>query len=212
MAYLTSSIPEWWWLGRTPFWGKQNRWHTTLVTGPTEEPVDIDEAKQWLRLEVDDDNAMVQTLITVARRIVENRCQRKLVTQTWDYFSDTFPAYEFVLPYSPISSVTWVKYYDSTGTLTTLDPTLYMSSLGNVGRLTPKPYAQWPVGQVRLDTVNVRYVVGYGDAGATPEEARLAMKVLILWLYENRMAVEANPPFEVIDLILDPIRQRGYLA
>lgn len=55
-----------------------------LVTGPTEEPVDLDLAKSHLRLETELDDDYVTMLITGARQLVESWCWRGLLKQTWE--------------------------------------------------------------------------------------------------------------------------------
>ncbi len=93
----------------------------TLVTAPTSEPISLDEAK--IHCNVDLANAYhegkLQSLIKAAREKVETDTGRAIVTQTWDFTCDLFPSgvCAMHLPKSPVSSVTSVKYYDTTATV-----------------------------------------------------------------------------------------------
>ncbi len=62
-----------------------------LFTAPATEPVTTAEAKTHLRVDTSDDDTLIGTLITVARRRVENDSRHQLVTATWDYTLDRFP-------------------------------------------------------------------------------------------------------------------------
>ncbi len=56
------------------------------------EPVTLAEAKLHLRLEIDDDDALVTTLITAARRYCETAIRAALVSQSWTLMLDSFPS------------------------------------------------------------------------------------------------------------------------
>lgn len=55
------------------------------ITPPTSEPLTLEEAKDWLRIDDDitDDDASIWPLVRRARQWVENRTNRALMRQTW---------------------------------------------------------------------------------------------------------------------------------
>ena len=62
-------------------------------TGPTEEPVTLDELKAHARIDIIDDPALDDLLtgfIVSARTTVEGFTNRKLLTQDWTVYADTF--------------------------------------------------------------------------------------------------------------------------
>jgi hypothetical protein len=61
-----------------------------LVTAPAVEPVTIQEALDYLRLDDDSDANFVTGLIPVGRWHVEKYCDRALVQQTWNFYFDDF--------------------------------------------------------------------------------------------------------------------------
>jgi uncharacterized phiE125 gp8 family phage protein len=53
-----------------------------LITPPRGEPVGVEEAKRYLRVETSDDQEIIENLITTARLAVESYTGRTLMTQT----------------------------------------------------------------------------------------------------------------------------------
>ncbi len=173
----------------------------TLQTGPTKEPVTLVEAFYQLRLfvpgeapESHTDAAYVAGLITAARNYVENITRRALITQTWDYYRDSWPAGDrFELPYAPLQSVTSVKYTDTDGDETTLTvSTDYVVDTASEPGAIVLPYGEtWPADQLNPKTpIVVRFVCGYGDDAANvPEEIKHAILLLVAHWYTNRLPV-----------------------
>lgn len=164
-----------------------------LVTAPTVEPLTLSEVKAQVRVTVADDDALLTSLIPVARERVEDVTSRQLLEATWDRFLDTWPCDGVIeLPHPPLQSVEYIKYYDSAGTLQTWTSSEYVVSAPSgprAGRGTIRlAYnASFPTIQPRPDAIQIRYVAGYGDDAAdVPAPLRQAMKLLIGDWYENR--------------------------
>lgn len=62
-----------------------------VVSGPATEPVTLAEAKLHLRVDIDDDDSLIASLITAARRLCEAASKRVFVTTTFDVVEDSFP-------------------------------------------------------------------------------------------------------------------------
>lgn len=166
-----------------------------LVTPPVQEPLELAEAKQHLRVLHDAEDTLIGNLIKAARLHTEATTGRALITQTWDYWLSAFPRSGVIeLPRPPLVSVAFVKYRDSDGTEQTLDPLSYLAVVpGIIGTVETAPGASWPATQTRRQAVNVRFVAGYGDnPGDVPEDLRTAMLLLIDHLYYNRGATTAE--------------------
>jgi hypothetical protein len=185
---------------------------TELVTPPAEEPVSLAEAKLHLRVEISDDDALISALIKAARSKCETEQGRAYVAQTRDLYLDYFPWFGPGLPYGvpvlevaganptspfglggiimiprpPLLSVTSITYTDPSGTLQTLDPSHYEVSAGTPGRVAPVPGLAWPSARVQLDAVKVRYTCGWATADDVPDSIKVAIKLLLTHLYENR--------------------------
>jgi len=63
-----------------------------LLAGPAAEPVTLAEAKQFLRVEHDDDDDIIAALIAGSRIHVETQTRRALITQSWRLTRDVWPA------------------------------------------------------------------------------------------------------------------------
>ena len=62
-----------------------------LITPPAGEPVSLAEAKLHLRVDFDDDDSLIQVLISAARQAAETLTNRQLVTARWRMVLDSFP-------------------------------------------------------------------------------------------------------------------------
>jgi hypothetical protein len=62
-----------------------------LVTPPAEEPVTLIEAKLHLRVDFDDDDTLIASLITAARQAAETLTGRQFITARWKQVLDCFP-------------------------------------------------------------------------------------------------------------------------
>lgn len=161
----------------------------TLITPPAAEPVSLDEAKAHMRIDIDDDDALVAAMVTAARQWCESFRRQSFVTQTWALTVDAWPDEDgFALRHSPIQSVTSVVYVDDAGDSATVDAADYVvDALGEPGRVVLAASASWPSATLRvINGVTVTYVTGYGDADAVPVVIKQAILLLAAHLYENR--------------------------
>lgn len=164
----------------------------TLVTPPTIEPVSLAEAKVQCGVADDvsyhDQNLL--SLITAAREKVETDTGRAAITQTVDYTLDLLPCglEPIYLPRSPVSSVTSLKYYDTSNVQQTLATTVYKTILDREpAEIRLKNSQQWPSLYGEPGVVTIRFVCGYA-ATAVPKSLQQAMLLLIGSWFENREA------------------------
>ena len=154
-----------------------------LVTAATFYPVSIGEGREHLRVTGTDEDDLIESYIKAATLYAENYTEKIWSTQTWDYFLDDFPT-TIQIPYLPLQSVTFVKYYDEDNTLTTLvEDTDYRVDL-NQGKI--EYIDNWPSVYDRSSAVNVRFVCGYASVDNIPEDIKHAIKLILGAYYENR--------------------------
>lgn len=159
----------------------------SLVTAPTQEPVTIEEVKQHLRVDITDDDWYIESLIKGARQYCESFMKRAILTQTWDYQFDAWPANTIYLPWTPyLQSVTSVTYVDEDGNSATVSSSNYIVDLMN-GRIVLTSTGEWPSVTLRaVAGVTVRYVAGWSDNDVVPQPIKHAMMLLIGDWYEQR--------------------------
>lgn len=164
--------------------------YSKVTTAPSAEPVTSTEAKLHLKVDHTTDDTLITILIQAAREAVEQHTNRSLITQTRTIKMDTFPISDTIsLPNGPLSSVTSVKYYDTSEVQQTLSSTLYWTdSTSNIPRIVVK--TSWPAIYDMPNAVEIVYITGYGASGSSvPQPLKQAILLIIGHLYENREQV-----------------------
>jgi len=164
----------------------------TQSSAPAVEPVTVDMAKEHLRVTFDDDNTYIRNLVRAARQRVEESSGRQLITATWTYTLDCWPASgEILLPWSPLQSVTSIKYVDTGGTQQTEAGTVYDVDITTiVPRIFLKYGQSWSTTRGHTNDIEIIFVAGYGDAVSdVPEVARQAILLMVSHWYEHREPV-----------------------
>lgn len=188
----------------------------TVATSATVEPVDIDSAKSFLRVDTADDDFLIATFITAARQYVENKLERTLCNTTWRLTLDAFPDGNdpIILYRPPISSATTnvaITYTDANGNSTTLASSNYQVDFrSEPGRIYPGYGQTWPFPRDIPNAVTITYVAGYGNSvDSVPAGIRAYMLRVIAEMYENReMTVVGTiaSAYPHLDGMLDPYR------
>lgn len=186
------------------------------TVAPETAPVSLTETKAHLRVDFDDDDTLITSLIDAATAHVDGWTGvlgRALVMQTWRQDFCCFRP-RLRLPLAPASSITSTTYYDGDNVQQTLSADIYQLLTDARGPfVTPKPDQIWPGSYDREDAVSVTYVAGYGDADAVPAPIRAAILLIIGHLYENREASTLGVTAELVpmavDALLVPFRRVG---
>lgn len=166
----------------------------SLVTAPALEPISLAEAKAHLRVDGVNEDALISRLIKTARVLAETITRRAFITQTWDWFLDEFPSDGFEVPRPTLQAITFIKFVDLNGVLQTLDPTIYIvDKAREPARITLNWLRLWPTYRNLANSINVRFVAGYGDnATDVAEPVRQAMLLSLTNWFENRSSIGAN--------------------
>src|SRR6056297_2691300 len=93
----------------------------TLLSGPAVEPLALDDAKAHLRLDGEDEDAYLATLIRTSREHIEAARGLALVTQSWRATLDCWPDDGVVcIAIRPMQSVAAITLRDAQGTGTVI--------------------------------------------------------------------------------------------
>jgi uncharacterized phiE125 gp8 family phage protein len=175
-----------------------------LITAPTDYALSLSEMKAHLRVDTTDDDALITRYLVDATEFLEQRLERKLMTQTWELIIDTFPDAEILLPFPPVQSITSVSYYDTAGNPATVASSDYF--LDNTSRdpwLFPEAASPWPSTLDAVNSVTIRFVAGYATAAAVPGSIKAALVLKVRELYD-----EVNSD-QAIDRLLQPYMRQA---
>ena len=196
---------------------------TTIAVPPAAEPVSIDEVQDHLGIDDDQDESIIRALIVAARENLESRTGRGFINRTvvssfdrlpisqpeipegWTEgpFIETMPT-SITLPTAPVVDVESISYFDTENVRHSFDADRYMVDVKRMQAVVfLNAGASWPTGTRRHNAIEIRYNVGYGvNPTDVPEAIRLAIKMLVAHLYENRGdSASAKPPSAITRLI-----------
>lgn len=175
-----------------------------LLAGPAEEPVTLARAKAWLKVDGDDEDALIGTLVTAARLHLESTTGRALVNQSWRLVLDAWPAGgEVRLPVAPLHELTAIRAFDEQGDDHAIPMAQFLVAGDGRGRLIlPATVSGMPAIRSRLG-IEIDYVAGFGDADDVPEDLAQALLVLVAHWFEHRDAVVIAGAGAVIPLGFD---------
>jgi uncharacterized phiE125 gp8 family phage protein len=171
-----------------------------LLVGPAAEPITLVEAKQFLRVEHDDDDDIITALIAGSRIHVETQTRRALITQSWRLTRDAWPATGCLalLPV-PVKTLDAVRVYKSDGTTLALDLAGFALDKSEAPARLLFANGAPVVPQRAAAGIEIDITCGYGDAGTdVPEPLRQAIRLLVAHWYENRGLVAVGSEVAVL--------------
>jgi len=199
-----------------------------LLTPPAGEPVSLNEAKLHLRVDFNDDDGLIQMLISSARQAAETITNRQFMTARWRMILDSFPGpslmgvpagqpftlpgHAILIPKSPVQSVVAINYLDMASVQQTMPAANYtVDAACEPARITPVFGQIWPIPLPQIGAVSVTFDVGYGDASAVPEGIKSWIKMRVASLYTYREEVVALSrgrieTLQFVDGLLDPYK------
>lgn len=166
-----------------------------IIQQTTNEPLSVDEIKNWLRISPSDtaDDTDLGTLITAAREAIEQYTRTAIVTTTFEY---TAPSGNYLeLPRPPLVAATKVEIIRD-GVTSEMDASMYrVDPVTEPARLYLKQYPH-------ADYVKVTYTAGYTNI---PKGLLIAIKQLAgYWYKQGRQSGGEIPAY--IKEMLDPYR------
>lgn len=199
-----------------------------LITPPVQEPVSLAEAKAHLRVDFEEDDALIALLLVAARQAAESLTHRQLVSARWRLVLDSFPGpslmgvpagqpftlpgHAILIPKSPVACVVEIRYLDMAGASQVMPSQNYtVDAACEPARITPVFGQIWPIALPQIGAVTVTFDAGYGAPAAVPEGIKSWIKLRLGSLYAHREEVAALSrgridPLPFVDGLLDPYR------
>ena len=159
-----------------------------IKTPPASEPVSLTEAKNYLRITDNDDDALISSLVTAVRQKAETWTRRLFITQTWTLWLDSIPEGKILsIPLPLLQSVSHIKSYDSANEVSTFDPEKYfVDVVSSPGRVGLNDGESWPNDLRRMNAVEIEFVAGYGDESSVPETIKQGILQWVKLLFANK--------------------------
>jgi uncharacterized phiE125 gp8 family phage protein len=173
------------------------------ISGPAAEPLTLAEAKAHLRVDLSDDDAMIQRMIVAAREWVETVTGRALMTQSWRMTLDAWPDGEaLALIRPPVQAVTAVRTFDAASAANVWAEANYALRFGAEPQGLVRLASAWPApGRGRMG-IEIDLTCGYGAVAAdVPASLRQAVLSKTARLYERRGDDAGEAPDEATRLV-----------
>lgn len=165
-----------------------------VVIPPAVEPVGREDAKQHLRVDGNEQDAVIDRCIRVAREQAEAYQNRAYLEQILELVLERLPDMPVHLPRPPLVSLEAVTLTDEDGATTAVPITDFIVDTDSEpGRLFFKKGKSWPA--VTLGeggSLRIRYKAGLADAADVPARVLQAILVQTGYLFENREADTAG--------------------
>lgn len=183
-----------------------------VTTEPVVEPLTLEDAKEYLRIQNNDEDQLIAQLIIAARSYCEEELDLAIVEQTITLKLDSFPDSRVIyLPRSNLLDVTSVSYLDqdnASQTFTDYTKDIY-STPGRIINNTN----DWPTTTDDANAVTIVYTAGFGEysesSGApVPGAVDQAMKMLVTHFYENRTPVVIGNTANSIEMAVTACLQK----
>lgn len=168
--------------------------YLTTSTQPADDVISLGEMKDFLRVDHDDEDSLILSLVMAATEYAQSYTNRQFVNATLKQYLDGFPHDDdrIVLPRVPVVSVTSIQYTDEDGDTQTVSSSNYVVSIPDNawGQITLVDDASWPDDEAdQADAVVITFVAGHGSNNTTvPDTAKTAIKMLAADMYEHREA------------------------
>ena len=159
----------------TPSNGSFTGYSVQLSTGAVTEPVTLAEAKEYARIDGFSEDALITSLIKMARIHCESYIGKSIVLKTVTIDSFTFP-YQFQMPYGPLTNEANISKCVTIDQNNVETPLQYRVNAG----LFPKLFI---LGGAQSYKFKLVYSAGFTTV---PEDIKLAIKMMVNTLYERR--------------------------
>lgn len=184
-----------------------------IHTAQTDSAITLAELKAYLKVDSSDDDTVLNIIKQTVDAWAKDYTGRTLCTTTYQMFIDTLydidrsiiegvyvaPDMELTrraihLPFSPVSSISHVKYYgDDDVAVTYASSNYFLDNASEPSRFTLKTGKTYPSGIRPVNGFEIQYVAGYGDNTAVPLPIKQACLIYGAHLFEQRGDTENNP-------------------
>ena len=178
------------------------------ITAPPIEPVSLDYAKTFLRVDNDDEDVLIGDLIRAARERIEGLINSALITRPRRMRSARLLGKNVFLNHGAVSAVSAVRLLGGPAIVEIPTEVLSINLRCTPPLIALKTKASFASFDRAADTLEIDFIAGFGESTDTvPMPLRQAVLLLLAQSYEYRG--QANPPPTIpmmVDALLMPYR------
>lgn len=149
------------------------------------EPLGLEETKEYLKINIIDDDILIGSLIKTVRNVAELFMRRSLITQSWKLSYNKYAPGTIILPKGPVQSVSSIALISRDSVRRVLPANNYYLACDS--KLI---FDATPMGHL----IEIIYVTGYGDtAAAVPPAIREGMLAHLAAIYDGKVSKNVLP-------------------
>ena len=173
---------------------------------PATEPVSLAEAKAHLRVNHNDDDVYISTLIKMARETIEAQTGLGLISQGWSVFLDDWPEQGAIeLPLAPVLDVADIRVHGDDDSFAIIDPAhYYEDKVSRPARIILRGSRNWAAPGRVANGIEILLTIGFTSV---PEPLREAVLQLLGHWYQTRGDEAANERPLGLGQLIRPYRE-----
>lgn len=195
----------------------------TVLTQARFEPITLEEARLWCRVDADDtsEDWILLLLIEAARDRAEDLTGLAVARQSLEWTIDTLPDGDVALeiPRPPLVSLDYITYLDLDGAWQTLagsPDNWVLDTTSTPARVTPLYGANWPTVREQIGAVKIGFTSGYITSSQMPPKLLLWLqqRIATWYCYRDTLSEKAinEMPRDYVDGLLDHLRFSKFFA
>lgn len=159
-----------------------------IYQNPLIEPLDLDEVKNYLKIENTEDDSLISSLIVTVRQSAENFLKLSLINQSWATLFDNYLPQTVSLLKAPVQAISSVVLYDKQGVSITIDSSQYSLNSARNKIIFDSSHISYKS--------EIIYVSGFGaNKEDIPSPIKQAMLMHIASIYDNRAGGDTIPDY-----------------
>lgn len=163
------------------------RYSIRTVTPAAQPLLSLEQAKQHLRVDFDDDDTLIAAYAAAAQDLVERYTSQILMPRTLEiaFVSFPCPGGAIVIPRDPITEISAIAYTGTDGATVALDEADWRWSESAPDQVLAAVNTSWPSAAREAGSLRVTFVAGY-EEGLCPPMLIEAVRRQTAFLYGNR--------------------------
>lgn len=188
----------------------------TVIVQPFTEPVTLEEIKEQLRIDFNDNDASLSSMIRGGRQWVEKQTGLALVDQTLQIMMDAYPCDNVIQLTPPVITIVSFEYTDDNGSYQSLNALDYVLDTSIFSRIIPAYGISWTATRYQANSIRVRWRAGFVEDASPTESLTLVPEPLRQAILLHAQAMYERENIDVLlktaELLCQPYRVNFGLA